>query len=74
MPMGPGTYGSKRGRPPMKKKRDGMMYGSKAMTNDRQQANMGRRMYMEGSKVHSGGSQPVYGSTVADAMPVAGKN
>ena len=57
-----------------KKKRDGMMNGSKAMMNDRKQANMGRSMYMEGSQVHSGGAQPVYGSTVADAMPVAGAN
>tara|TARA_R100000773_G_C4168939_1_gene83468 strand:- start:220 stop:411 length:192 start_codon:yes stop_codon:yes gene_type:complete len=55
-----------------KKKRSGMMYGSRA------QARMGSMMMrdkkMEGSKVHSGGSQPVYGSTVADAMPVAGAN
>jgi len=44
------------------------------MMNDRKKANMGRSMYMEGSKVHSGGAQPMYGSTVADAMPVAGAN
>ena len=31
----------------------------------------GRSMYMEGSVAHSG-SQPTYGSTVADAMPKAG--
>ena len=30
-------------------------------------------MYKEGGKVHSG-AQPMYGSTVADAMPVAGAN
>lgn len=55
-----------------KKKRDGMMYGGK-----RSGMSMGgkkeRSMYMEGSKVHSG-AQPMYGSTVADAMPVAGAN
>ncbi len=55
-----------------KKKRSGMMYGSEAKM-DRKQANMGRSMYIKGSKVHSG-SQPVYGSTVADAMPKAGAN
>tara|TARA_B100000214_G_scaffold158226_2_gene113547 strand:+ start:713 stop:961 length:249 start_codon:yes stop_codon:yes gene_type:complete len=52
-------------------KRKGMMYGMKV------KANMGgkkeRSMYMEGGKAHSG-AQPMYGSTVADAMPVAGKN
>jgi len=42
----------------------------------------GRSMYMGGgmreSKMYGGeakqGAQPMYGSTVADAMPVAGKN
>jgi len=32
-----------------------------------------RSMYMEGGKAHSG-TQPTYGSTVADAMPKGMKN
>lgn len=32
-----------------------------------------RPMYMKGGKAHSG-AQPMYGSTVADAMPKAGAN
>ena len=54
-----------------KKKRDGMMYGSRA------DANMGSMMMrdkkMDGGKAQSG-AQPMYGSTVADAMPKAGAN
>lgn len=34
---------------------------------------MGGQMYAHGGMTHSG-AQPMYGSTVADAMPVAGKN
>ena len=57
-----------------KKKRSGMMYGSRA------DANMGSMMMrdkkMDGGKAKQGGSgaQPMYGSTVADAMPKAGAN
>tara|TARA_A100001201_G_scaffold91833_2_gene80060 strand:+ start:968 stop:1156 length:189 start_codon:yes stop_codon:yes gene_type:complete len=54
-----------------KKKRNGMMYGSRA------DANMGSMM-MRDKKMYGGkatqGAQPMYGSTVADAMPKAGAN
>ena len=56
---------------------DKEMKRMKKMGGMKVKANMGgkkeRLMYMEGGKAHSG-AQPMYGSTVADAMPVAGKN
>ena len=42
--------------------------GMMMMKPKREKAAMGRSMYMEGGKAHSG-AQPTYGSTVADAMP-----
>jgi len=53
-----------------KKKRDGMMYGGK---RDGMMYGGMRDKKMEGGKAQSG-AQPMYGSTVADAMPVAGAN
>ncbi len=53
-----------------KKKRDGMMYGGK---RDGMMYGGMRDKKMEGGKAHSG-AQPMYGSTVADAMPKAGAN
>ena len=53
-----------------KKKRDGMMYGGK---RDGMMYGGMRDKKMYGGEAKQG-AQPMYGITVADAMPVAGKN
>ena len=57
-----------------KKKRSGMMYGSRAQTRMGSMMMRDNKMYGGEAKQGGSGAQPMYGSTVADAMPVAGKN